>query len=262
MGNEAFHKYTTRKLELFISKYCKEESRTGQGAASVYKELFDGLDISLLQMMCIQVKHSLERHEKNKFLSVMSDYADKVAELVPAWGKLCSSIAGSSCQLAKDMSQACNAYKNQDKDTASQLADGIKDSLQDFKENFSEEISSVTKMQENLSNFITGELSPAISENKDDSGLDKCFSNEIFINGTEASVYNGSILFSFISSTVLQSIDILGKADSSWTLDGKIFSISGQSQIWEIIQGVLQELNDRLSGFDYIPPSYFDKKED
>lgn len=223
----------------------------------VYDQLFAGLDISLLKLMCIQVKWSLFGHKQDAFVSVLNEYADSIINLIPLWKDLCSKISSEAAYFSYCMKNAFIAYRKNDLEKFNSICSDLKKSLKEFEENNREIISNVNSLQSNLSNFIISKLIPIVSDNTQwtDYGLEKCLSNEKFIDGTKVSLYNSKTIFSFTTNNVSQSIHIICET-SGYSSNEIMFTLDGQTQIWNIISETAKKLETSLEEFIFFPPNH------
>ncbi len=244
-----YQKYTLSELQSVTSNISTENEK-------VYQMLFHGLDITMLQLMCTQVTWSLANRPKDAFITILLDYANQIIRLIPAWKKVSQTTSVYAKRFCESFTNLSNCFQQQDTEELRKQIRILKKDLSDCSKQSEDIIGSLQDMQSSLSAFISGKLASAVPDRTQwrNYGLERCLSNDKFIHGTEASIYNGSTMFSLVTATLQQSIDILEPLDPSWSIAEIIFTITGQTNVWNIIYKVSLRLEQLLRTFYYIPP--------
>lgn len=258
MANNKYKVFTLDELQILINQQIQPYFYPIETLQDpIYDQLFAGLDITLLKLMCIQVKWSLFGHKQDAFVTVINNYADSIINLIPLWKELCSRISSEAIYFSYSMKNALLAYRQADLEKFDSICTDLKKSLKEFEEKNKEIISNVNSLQSNLCNFIISKLIPIVSDKTQwtDYGLEKCLSNEKFIDGTKVSLYNSKTIFSFTANSVSQSIQIICET-SGYYSDEILFTLDGQIQIWNIISKTAKKLETKLDEFNYSPPNH------
>ncbi len=244
-----YQKYTLEQLQSEASFVSAEDEK-------VYWMLFHGLDIHMLQMMCTQVTWSLAERPKDAFIRILLDYANQIIQLIPAWNAFSQILSVHAKHFCESHAILLDCLQKQDKEQFIRQVQLLKKDLSVYTQQSKDSFSSLQDMQSSLAAWIEERLAPAVPDHTEwhNYGLELCLSNDKFIHGTEASIYNGSTMFSLVTTTLKQSICILEQLNPSWTAEEIIFTITGQARIWKILYKVSLQLEQILKAFHYIPP--------
>lgn len=252
-----YQEYTLEELLFYLQENYKiSDIYIPKADKDIYQLLFCGLDTTMLQIMCTQVTWSLSRRPPDTFITTLLEYANQITDLIPLWQTMSHLISIHAKQICKDITGLSNTFQQQLTEKLIIQITRIKNHLCDFSKETEANILSLQKKQSNLSTFIAEKLTYAIPDQTkwENYGLELCLNNDKFINGTKASIYNGSTMFSLVIATLNQSIGILKQPDPLWDISEIVFTILGQATIWEIIYNVCLQLNNILNTFHYIPP--------
>lgn len=252
-----YQEYTLEELLFYLQENYKiSDIYIPKADKDIYQLLFCGLDTTMLQIMCTQVTWSLSRRPPDTFITTLLEYANQITDLIPLWQTMSHLISIHAKQICKDITGLSNTFQQQPTEKLIIQITRIKNHLCDFSKETEANILSLQKKQSNLSTFIAEKLTYAIPDQTkwENYGLELCLNNDKFINGTKASIYNGSTMFSLVIATLNQSIGILKQPDPLWDISEIVFTILGQATIWEIIYNVCLQLNNILNTFHYIPP--------
>lgn len=259
MEHNKYKVFTSEDLLKLINNQIKPYNQTIDYLNSdpVYHQLFAGLDISMLNLMCMQVKYTLAGHKPDEFINVINTYADSIINLVPQLKEVSSKISSQASYFSYCMSNAFTTYRKNDLKKFNSICADLDRSNTEFEEIHIKNITNVNSLQNNLCNFIISTLNPVVSEETQwtDYGLEKCLSNDKFIDGTKASLYNSQTIISLTASSVSQSNQIIHEI-FGYSSDEIMFTLHGQSQIWNIISKTSKKLETNLNNFKYYPPIY------
>jgi len=220
----------------------------------VYNKLFAGMDFKLLSLMCTQIKWSLASKKVDGFLKIIDEYADRVIEIAAAWKDLCKIIVERTGIAAKDFNNICRCYFNSRENELPELFLKSKKMLESFYIEIEPRILSISSKQNNLANYLAEAVYPE-TKNIDirkyrEHGLELCLGNEKLIKGTESSLRNASLFFSFINSSIEISIKIISD-ETIITSDEIVFTIHGQAGLWEVFSDVTHTMSKYLGEFKY-----------
>lgn len=251
MGVE-YKKCTLDELKALVNQRLKAgQVRAANVCADpIYDRLFAGLDFTLLNLMCVQVRWSLETREGGPFLSAMRRYADKIIALIPVWKRLSVQIAAQGEFFVRKNQEIRLAAARKDTESVRALFEEVKKRFQAFDSGVMTE---ATTRQSDLANFIMGELEPVVADKKrwTECGLERCLSNDAFIGGTEASLYNAKTLFSFVTQNICQCIVII-EAENAASSASVLFTLDGQAGVWNCTAGITKRLLLEINEFTYI----------
>lgn len=254
--NVKYKKFTPEELDLLVRRELKAEEERAAGAygGSVYKQLFAGLDFPLLSLMCVQVQWSLKDCGTDPFMKAMRLYADKIVALVPIWKKLSVEIMEQGAFIASKIKEAMSFPDLKNTGRVHEIYAEMKNRLKAF-EGIRGDMAEAADRQSDLANFIIGELKPAVADKErwTEFGLETCLSNDLFIKGTEVSLYNAKTLFSFAFFNVSRCSEIM-ITESAESPSSILFRLSGQAGVWECTAGIAKRLLHDINSFMYTPP--------
>lgn len=222
---------------------------------NVYDRLFEGFDVGLLNLFCVQIVWTLDRLKKDPLKSALLAYAEKIIDVFPILAPKIKRISGISAILSMQFTKAKMAWTNSEE--CLPYLNSIKDTLVELLCDDAETDKELFQRLYEITSFIETDLMPAYGNKKEWSApdLEKCLTNDKFLHGTASSLKNLTLLFRFIRDTAVQSNQIIQETACE-NPDTVAFAVVGQESTWALSSNVSLRLKNELDNFNYTKPPW------